>query len=105
MGYILYRKKDELQKGEISCIIFPKYRKNNYAYKALTLLSEFLNKNNIDSFFITCDKNNIRALKTIKKYGQIVFEREINNNKILYCECKTLEKQKENNLQNKKNNI
>lgn len=94
VGYILYRKIDELEKGEISCIIFPKYREHGYASQALTFLSQYLNENNIDSFFITCDKNNIKALKLIKKYGQIISEREINNNKILYFECKTLEKTK-----------
>lgn len=94
IGYIIYRgyHKDKLL-GDIGSVIYPKYRGHGYAIKSLTLLSKYLNENNIEDFWITCNEDNIPSKKTIEKLAQKKPEKE---NSILFYECKTIEKTKTN---------
>ena len=93
-GYVKYRGyHHDIILGDMGSIIYPKYRGNNYCAKAIRLISEYLNENNIDTFWLTCKKDNIASLKTIKSIGKINIERTINND-ILFFECQTLEKTK-----------
>jgi predicted acetyltransferase len=55
--------------GNVEYEIFPDYRGNNYAYKAIKLLSNIANKYNVDNLTITADPTNIASNKTILKLG------------------------------------
>lgn len=77
VGYIIYRGyHNDVLLGDMGSIIYPKYRGHGYAARALILLSQHLNENNIDNFYITCEKNNISSFNTIKKHNNIVLERK-----------------------------
>ncbi len=95
-GYMKYRGyHHDVMIGDVGSIIYPKYRGHHYAEKALILLSQHLNEVGIDSFWVTCNKDNTPSLKLIQNHGQINFEKTINND-ILFFECQTLEKIKTN---------
>ena len=77
--------------GDMSYFIYKEeYRGHGYAYEALRLLGDLLQKNGINDFWLTVQKNNIPSLKTIEKYGGYVIE-EFDHDALLY-ECKTLSK-------------
>ena len=74
--------------GDIGYNIYEQYRRHGYASEALKLLGNLLQKNEIDSIWITVSKNNIPSIKTIEKCGvQLTKEHE---NGVLQYECKTL---------------
>ena len=53
--------------GDVGYIIDADYRGNNYAYKALILLSDYLYRNNIPDFYISVFFDNTPSLKIILK--------------------------------------
>jgi len=70
IGYIEYRGYHyDINLGDIGYNISPEYRGNNYAYKAVCLLSELLIKNGIKDFWITSLSDNLASLKIIEKFG------------------------------------
>lgn len=78
--------------GDIGYSIFKEYRGNNYAYQALTLLSEKLYEDGISDFWVGIYSNNIPSIKTVEKYGGVLKK---DNNGALLFECTT---QKRKNL-------
>ena len=77
--------------GDIGYGINPTYHGHNYAYQALCLLSELLNEEGIEDFWITTYDNNISSIKTIEKHGGSRFERKENN--VLLYVCPTIKRQ------------
>ena len=70
VGIIKYRGYHySMMLGDISYEIYEPFRGNNYAYKALCLLSELLYNNNIDDFWITAYTDNIPSNKIIQKFN------------------------------------
>lgn len=57
--------------GDIGYTISRKYRGNNYAYKALKLITPLIASKGINKVTITADENNIASIKTIEKFGGI----------------------------------
>ena len=57
---------------DMSVFIDKQYREHGYAYEALRLLSDLLQKNGIGDFWLAVEKNNIPSIKTIKKLGGIL---------------------------------
>lgn len=53
--------------GDVGYGIDKKYQGNGYAGMALNMLSEYLNENGIEDFWISCYKNNLASYKTIMK--------------------------------------
>ena len=60
--------------GDIEYDINKEFRGNNYAYRALCLLSDLLKENDVEDFWISAYNDNISSLKTIKKYGGKVIQ-------------------------------
>ncbi len=79
--------------GDIDINIYAKYRQNGYAYRALKLLSEYLNQNEIPDFWATCNKNDLASLKIIIHHGELIEEKYISEEK-LFFKCKTKQKNK-----------
>ena len=79
--------------GDVGYVIDKRYSGNNYAYKALCLLSEYLFQNNIPDFYISVFLNNTPSLKiiikTILNYGGNIFEM---NDNIVTFKCFTRER-------------
>lgn len=73
--------------GDIGYRVMPEHVGNNYAYKALCLLSNLLAEKNIPDFWITCTKKNNASIKTIEKYGDI--RKYSIENDIYFYECST----------------
>lgn len=72
--------------GDISYYIYNEHRGNNYAYHALSLLSEKLKEDGINDFWISTKNNNIASIKTIEKYnGKLVSTHD----GVLLFECLT----------------
>lgn len=105
IGLITYREYHRFDKyGDIGYIIWAEYRNNNYAYKALKLLTNLLQNNEIESFWITCEKENEISKHIIDKYKknhELInqFEKE----KICYYELETRKKEEnyDNSISNK----
>ena len=74
--------------GDMSVFIDKQYRGHGYAYEALRLLSDLLQKNGIGDFWLAVEKKNIPSLKTIEKYGGQVVS-DFGPAALLY-ECKAL---------------
>ena len=92
-GYVKYRGYNyDNFLGDMGAIIYPKYRGHNYTYKAIILISQLLNENGIDKYWLTCNKDNIPSKTTIEKLTDSLPE-EIKENVLRY-ECQTLEKTK-----------
>ena len=90
IGHIDYRGyHDSIISGDIGYVIDSKYNGHNYAYKALCLLSGYLNKNNITDFYISVFKDNYPSMKIIEKYGgSIIYEDDM----IITYQCDTIKK-------------
>lgn len=73
--------------GDIGYRVMPEYVGNNYAYKALCLLSDLLAKENIQDFWITCYKSNKASIKIIEKYGDV--KRHSVDDNVCFYECTT----------------
>lgn len=74
--------------GDIGYTINEEYRGNNYAYKALELISQIIASKGIDKVSITTNKRNIASVKTIEKFGGVAIE-TIDSDVIRYiCEIK-----------------
>ena len=79
--------------GDVGSTIYEQYRRQGYASEALKLLGDLLQKNEIDSVWITVQKWNIPSIKTIEKCeGYLIKEHE---NGILQYEFKTIKKELE----------
>lgn len=63
--------------GDISYSIYDDYQGHSYAFQALCMLSNYLEKNNIESIRISARKDNIPSIKTIQKYEKINDNRKI----------------------------
>lgn len=90
--------------GDLGCVIYMDYRKKGYAYKAFILMSQLLNKKGIPDFWITCNKNNIASLKLIIHHNEIIEQKFVTDD-ILLFRCKTKQKEQKNNRQIKRINI
>ena len=72
--------------GDIGYKIDKIFRGNGYAYQALTLLSEKLNEDGIENFWISTYYDNLASLKTIEKFeGRLIS----NCHGVLLFECPT----------------
>ena len=80
------------------------YRKKGYAYKAFILMSQLLNKKGIPDFWVTCNRNNIASLKLIIHHNEIIEQKFVTDD-ILLFRCKTKQKEQKNNRQIKRINI
>ena len=67
ISYIGYHFSDLI--GDIAYTVYPEYRGNNFAYRALCMLGELLKDNGVDDFWISAVKTNTPSVKTIEKYG------------------------------------
>ena len=93
VGYIDYRGyHNSIVLGDIGYVIDYRYRGNNYAYKALCLLSNYLYENNIPDFYISVFHDNIPSIKTIRKYGGGMIIKK--DNMITTYQCETREKER-----------
>ncbi len=72
--------------GDIGYVIDCRFNGHNYAYKALCLLSDYLNRNNINDFYISVFSDNIPSIKTIEKYGGVIIRKD---NRISTYQCIT----------------
>lgn len=96
VGYVVYRGyHHDVMLGDMGALIYPKYRGHNYTAKAIKLISERLNENGIDNYWLICDKDNIPSKTLIEKLGPKNKTLTISN-KYLFYECQTLEKRKTN---------
>ena len=91
VGHIDYRGyHDSTITGDIGYFIDNRFNGHNYAYKALSLLSEYLCKNDVSDFYISVFMDNVPSLKiilrTVLNYGGSIIE--INDNMVTF-ECKT----------------
>lgn len=92
IGSISYRGYHyDSQLGDIGYMIHYNYRGHGFAQRALILLSQYLNNNDIRDFWITCDKDNIESLKQIIAHGDIIEKRFVTED-IMFFNCKTKEK-------------
>lgn len=80
IGYIDYSKND-YKLGNIAYEIYPDYRGNNYAYKALVLLSKYLKKQGIEDISLAIRETNTPSLKTAEKFIEKSKETIIKKNK------------------------
>ena len=94
IGNIQYRSYHVNTIGDIGYAIEEDFRGNNYAYQALVLLSEKLNEDGIEDFWIAVHEGNIPSLKTIQKYGGKLIDKQFGR---LLFECETKRKELENN--------
>lgn len=81
--------------GDIGYVIDYRFKGHNYAYKALCLLADYLNRNNISDFYISVLSDNIPSIKTIEKYGGVIIRKD---NRISTYECITKRINNEKNL-------
>lgn len=73
IGTIEYRGPCETKwLGDIGYTINEEYKGNNYAYKALKLISPVIASKGIEKVTITTKKSNIASIKTIEKFGGIL---------------------------------
>ena len=84
--------------GDLGCIIYTDYRKKGYAFRSLMLMSDFLSENGIPDFWVTCNKNNIASLKLIVYHNEIIEQKFVSDD-ILLFRCKTRKKEIKNNRQ------
>ena len=99
IGYVVYRGYHyDVMLGDMGAVVYTKYRGHNYAFKAIKLISELLNENDIDNYWLVCDKYNIASKALIEKLGPKNRSLTIGN-KYLFFECKTIEKDRKSNLQ------
>lgn len=91
VGVIDYRGPcDSKWLGDIGYTINEEYRGNNYAYKALELISPVIASKGIDKVTITTYANNIPSVKTIEKFGGVLTD-TINQDVLSYtCEIKPI---------------
>lgn len=91
VGVIDYRGPcDSKWLGDIGYTINEEYRGNNYAYKALELISPVIASKGIDKVIITTYANNIPSVKTIEKFGGVLTD-TINQDVLSYtCEIKPI---------------
>lgn len=76
VGEINYRGKMKcFPFGNISYCIDKKFQGNNYALKALKLITDKIYEDGIDKVFISAHDDNIPSLKTIEKFGGILIEK------------------------------
>ena len=89
VGVIDYRGPcDSKWLGDIGYTINEEYRGNNYAYKALQLISPVISSKGIDKVTITTYANNAPSVKTIEKFGGVLTD-TINNDVLSFtCEIK-----------------
>ena len=89
VGVIDYRGPcDSKWLGDIGYTINEEYRGNNYAYKALQLISPLISSKGIDKVTITTYANNAPSVKTIEKFGGVLTD-TINNDVLSFtCEIK-----------------
>lgn len=85
IGFIDYRKENFGILGNIGYGIKPEYRGNNYAFKALNLVTSDLLNNGVEDVIITAEKSNIPSIKIIENFGGILIGIE---NDILIYKCK-----------------
>lgn len=76
--------------GDVGYIIEADYRGHGYAYEALCVLGEILNKKGISDFWITVQSQNASSIRTIERYGGVLKEKDEMN--VLHYECQTLRK-------------
>ena len=79
------------QIGDIGYMIHRNYRGHGFAQRALILLSQHLNENNVLDFWITCNRENAESLKQIIGHGDIVDKKFVTED-IMFFNCKTKEK-------------
>jgi RimJ/RimL family protein N-acetyltransferase len=76
--------------GDVGYFVDDRFSGNDYAYKSLVLLSDFLFKNDIHDFYISVSLNHPASLKivlkAIKNYGGSVIKVE---DDIVTFQCKT----------------
>ena len=91
VGVIDYRGPcDSKWLGDIGYTINEEYRGNNYAYKALELISPVIASKGIDKVTITTYANNTPSVKTIEKFGGVLTD-TINQDVLSYtCEIKPI---------------
>lgn len=86
VGVIDYRGPcDSKWLGDIGYTINEEYRGNNYAYKALELISPVISEKGIDKVTITTYSNNIPSIKTIEKFDGVLKETTLAE--VLIYEC------------------
>lgn len=96
IGHIDYRGyHDSIISGDIGYVIDSRFNGNNYAYKALCLLSNYLYLNNVDDFYISVFKDNIPSNKIINKYGGAIIRED---DKLCTYQCDTRRIINEKNL-------
>ena len=97
IGNIDYRGQcDSKWLGDIGYTIYEEHRGNNYAYKALELISPVITSKGIDKVTITTYANNIPSVKTIEKFGGVLTD-TINDDVLSYtCEIKPILEQSVN---------
>ena len=91
IGHIDYRGyHDSTITGDVGYFIDNRFNGHNYAYKALSLLSDYLYKNGVPDFYISVFIDNVPSLKIILRavlnYGGSIIE--MNGNMVTF-ECKT----------------
>ena len=83
--------------GDVGYVVDSRYQGNNYAYKALVLLSSYLYENNIPDFYISVFLDNLASLKiilrTVLSYGGDILE--VNGNMVTFkCFTRSLDNNK-----------
>ncbi len=85
VGFISFSPNDyESEIGSVGYGIVPRFRGNNYAYKALKLLSNFLSNNGVDKISIAASIDNIPSISIMEKFKNngMVDEQSINEKNI-----------------------
>lgn len=101
VGQIDYRGPcDSKWLGDIGYTINPGHRGNNYAYKALELISPVIASKGIERVIITTQKENIASVKTIEKFGGVLTDTI--HGDILSYTCEIKPELKHQPIQNKR---
>ena len=85
VGFISFSPNDyESEIGSVGYGIVPRFRGNNYAYKALKLLSNYLSNNGVDKISIASSIDNIPSISIMEKFKNngIVEEQSVNEKDI-----------------------